>query len=168
MREFLNRNANTQLRRLVITSACGVVLLICALVIGKQLLGRDIAAPIVITRTWFVDEETLKPIEKPSDSIAPLLSDSGKPNLVQGIFLTWDGGKTRQLAYLIKYTDRYKKLKEDPGSARPGETVDPVSAMLVRLPIAGSQWVSMATPDGAKLVQDATTRDGLAGTACDP
>jgi hypothetical protein len=115
------------------------------------------------TRIFLVDLSTDPPAESVGSSFnpPPLLNASGQPAIVEAVYYSFDGGKTRRLAYYQKYTDEAKKafvtLQQNPLAGRNGDLQRAMEAgTFIRDPAlktadVNEGWVPADSPEAASI-----------------
>lgn len=143
----------------------GGLLLLAIVILLVQLRGGSSGGPVGDAgKAFFVDEETGEQSVGAATDVPPLNNKAGKPTLVKGVFVTADGGSTKRLAYLMKYTPEAKAAIEKAHQEKKLEDVmtsDLVSeGTLVRLPDKGAPWVKMSSREGAAIDEKAFKLEG--------
>jgi hypothetical protein len=111
--------------------------------------------PSVPTRAYYIDDLTGEESIQSATAIPPLDNKDGKPNLVQVVKISCDGGRNPQVAYYRKYHPKAKQIIEqyqnDPNHIDEVERARS-EGELVRLPQAGSPWVKAMSEEGEKVI----------------
>lgn len=97
-------------------------------------------------RQFFYDEKTGEESVRDSADLAPLANANGEECIVQAVYMTNDGGKTKTLMYLMKYTPEAKALmKKIQANSRLRLSSDEYTTLtkgtLYRLPAKDSPWL---------------------------
>jgi hypothetical protein len=103
----------------------------------------------------FIDEETGKPSAEPITAVPPLMGASGKPTVVRAIYAGAQNSSGRKLLYLEKYRPDAKAYMEEyhrSGAKGPPNVPHPETAVYVRLPAAGSPWVTRDSAEGQRIM----------------
>jgi|GEM_PF-4177903 len=126
-------------------------LIICFFLLVWMQSGRDVNGRVVRPSIYYADDSTLELVARPQD-YAPL--KEGDRTLVHATVIRGANGQP-EIAYLTKLPDELvDQIRSNPASATP--------VPLVRLPKAGSTWVSMDSIEGQRIMARATApnRDG--------
>jgi hypothetical protein len=116
------------------------------------------AAGLDNNTVFYVDEVTMEESLQSPVAVPPLLGKTGKPTLVQAIYVRPVGG-TNRLAYLRKYSAEGKRQLDEQLSAIPASRV-PVPLVdgqlvlpkiLIKEPSA--VWVELDSPEGQAILQ---------------
>ncbi|WP_428939559.1 hypothetical protein [Fontivita pretiosa] len=152
IRETLNQNPafTTGATALIILVALGII--VYQLVGGGDNTAEFTAGKAYFTiddgKTWFADDA----------SKLPPFEHQGKPAYLAFVY-TYDGGKTKFVAYLQRYTPEAKKRIEEARAKGPaGElaSVEALSGIEVKLPGTGDDpknWVKRTDPAAAKITE---------------
>lgn len=172
VRETLNKNA------LVVSVVIGVLLIIMGWYLLKNL--GVISESSKTPKSYFIDEETQEVTVHDVTDIPPLMGKSNKPTVVEVIYATCTTCADKKPVYYRKFTEEAKASMDKarnappPGPGGPGAPPPPPmmiwmdQAQRVRLPEAGSKWVSVMSPQGFQIMQTASSKCPNTFQTCRP
>jgi len=145
MREMINKYAY------YIIGAVVVVAILLFFLRGGEKPNNVTAA----SKTFYVDEETGKESVRAGIEFPPLVGASGKRTLVQACKFSADGGETKTIAYLLKYTDEaQEELASKPNLDDSRKSDLARDCLLVRRPGDGQKWVLRSSTEGQNIVNN--------------
>jgi hypothetical protein len=123
-----------------------VILVVCGFVVWTTNRG-PVGEEAPKHKMFFVDEETGEEAVQLAADLPPVMGKNGKETLVQGVYMSGDGGQTRQLVFLMKYSPEAKAvMKKIYANTRylPSDSERQImeQGTFYRLPDKNSPWVS--------------------------
>jgi len=111
-------------------------------------------------KAFYLDEETGEESLHPVSQVPPLIGKSGKPTVVQAIKYSCDGGKTKKIAYLRKYTPEAKEALDRAYATQTNPGINARANELVRLPEKGNEWYPVQSNEGATVTTNFPNTEG--------
>jgi hypothetical protein len=147
---------NTINENQMVMSIVAVVIVVLAIVwcIHVWFPSRGGSGPMM---GYYIDLSNMKVTKKPLGQLAPLTGATGKPTVVQVIYYSCDGCKTKQPLYYEKYTPQAQAelrqaKKSDKPNLLPMAEMQASSGALVSLPTKGAKWYYVSSPEGQRIV----------------
>ena len=127
-------------------------------ILGTYWIVRHVLAnPRPLHPVYFVNEKTGECTLGPADKFPPMAGKDG--DLVWAFYFSCDGGRTRQLGYLTKYSAEAKARLEAAATRHGGRPTSEdyhaeLGEMYVRSPKPESAWHKSQSPEGQAVVAE--------------